>query len=447
MPEQRYKLGKYLAALVLIGALGRLLLLILLPHSSFAPSTDDSYVWAARDILHFNFHALGDRVPVYPLLVALCGLNLRALWVAQSILGVMASLMIFDMAFRRTRQGLYSLFVGVVCSLIPEILEYEAGVVTEVLTSFLLVTSLWLITRCEDAGKSNIGYPLALGSIVALAGLTRPLMMCLVPVYLCFLVPLWRPAKILQRENLRKALGFALPVVVLILGWCGFNYLNHGYFSPTTRAGQQLMDQVDPYVYLAPDRFGVLRDAWLQARQQTKDDSNHLPLDTFAAALPEMERQTGKTEIQLSQELASLAVYLAIRHPFLWLRRVEQGWVQFWGEPDPKEVDWPPSGKVGLIESVGAMSKFVLREIKAAFLVLALLSIPCALFRPKAFTRIEYLIFTMALWVSIFAAFTEFGDNRRFCVPFYMLIVYTVLTRGWIWITATSVQGPAFTSE
>jgi hypothetical protein len=121
--------------------------------------------------------------------------------------------------------------------------------------------------------------------------------------------------------------------------------------------------------------------------------------------------------------------------------------VQFWGEPDPKEVEWPPSGKVDLIESVGAMSKFVLREIKAAFLVLALLSIPCALFRPQAFTKIEHLIFTMALWVSIFAAFTEFGDNRRFCVPFYMLIVYTVLTRGWIWITATSAQGPVFTSE
>lgn len=93
------------------------------------------------------------------------------------------------------------------------------------------------------------------------------------------------------------------------------------------------------------------------------------------------------------------------------------------------------------------MAKFVVRETKAAFLLLALLSIACALFRPKVFTRVEYLTFTTALWVSVFAAFTEYGENRRFCVPFYMLIVYIVLTRAWIWIAATSSKGPVLTSE
>src|SRR5208283_1846252 len=173
-----------------------------------------------------------------------------------------SSLMIFDMAVRRTRHRLFSLFVGVACSLIPEVLEYEVGVATEALTGFLLVASLWLISRWGDAEEDMVRYPLALGSVVALAGLTRPLMICLVPVYFCFLVPLWPPAKMLERETLKKALFYALPVVVLIFGWCGFNFFNCGYFSPTTRAGQQLMDQVDPYVSLAPDRFGALRDAW-----------------------------------------------------------------------------------------------------------------------------------------------------------------------------------------
>ena len=243
----------------------------LLRHYSDTPLLDGSYIRAAQDILRFNFHALGDRVPVYPLLVALCGLNPRAIWVAQSILGVAASLMIFDMAFRRTRHGLYSLLVGLVCSLIPEVLVYESAVMTEAMTNFLLVTSLWLITRCDGDGESNIRYPLGLGSIVALAGLTRPLMICLVPVYYCFLVPLWPPAKILGREAIKRTLFFALPVIVLILGWCGFNYFNNGFFSPTTRAGQQLMDQVDPYVDLAPDRFAVLRDTWLQSRQQNNN--------------------------------------------------------------------------------------------------------------------------------------------------------------------------------
>ena len=72
-------------------------------------------------MLQFNFRALGERVPAYPLLVALCGINFRALWVAQSLLGIAASLMIFDMAFRRTRHALFSFLVGLVCSLIPQV--------------------------------------------------------------------------------------------------------------------------------------------------------------------------------------------------------------------------------------------------------------------------------------------------------------------------------------
>jgi hypothetical protein len=191
----------------------------------------------------------------------------------------------------------------------------------------------------------------------------------------------------------------------------------------------------------------VLRDIWLQSREQSSDYSIGTTEYFYGSALPEMERRTGKTEIQVSHELASLALYLEIHHPLYCLRRAEQGWIQFWGEPFHDEVAWPQGGKIRLTEFLTAIANFLVREIKAAFLVLALLSIPCALFRLKAFTRLEYLTFAIALWVSVFGAFTEFGNNRRFCVPLYMLIIYTVLTRVWLWITATSSQGAGATSD
>ena len=83
---------------------------------------------------------------------------------------------------------------------------------------------------------------------------------------------------------------------------------------------------------------------------------------------------------------------------------------------------------------------FLVREVEAVFLILALISLPCALVRLKVFTKLEYLTFAIALWVSVFASLTEYGENRRFCVPFYMLIVYTLLTRAWVWISAASSQ-------
>jgi hypothetical protein len=427
--------------LLALGALGRIPLMTLLGHVPILVYSDITYIQTAQNILRFNFHALGDRVPAYPLLVALCGLHPLGIWFAQSILGVTASLMIFDMAFRRTRHGLYSLLVGLACSLTPEVLVYESSVMTEALTNFLLVTSLWLITRCDRVGESNIRYPLGLGSIVALAGLTRPLMICLVPVYYCFLVTPWPPTKLLKRETIERTLFFALPAVVFILGWCGFNYFNNGFFTPTTRAGEHIMAQVDPYVDLAPERFAVLRDAWLQSRWQSKSTPDKNASGVYGGALPEVERRTGKTEIQISHEYESLALYLEIHHPLLCLRRAEQGWIQFWGEPTLDEVEWPQGGQVRLDEFLMTIANFLVREVEAVFLVLALLSIPCALFCRKAFTKLEYFIFAIALWVSIFAAFTEFGEIRRYCVPLYMLIIYTLLARFWMWITATSSEG------
>ncbi len=443
MPEQKDKSARYVWVLLVLGALVRLLLMTL-PHPfvSSGPLIDETYIQAAQDILRFNFHALGDRVPVYPLFVALSGLNPRAIWIAQSTLGLAASLMIFDMAFRRTRHGLFSLLVGLACSLIPEVLAFEASVYTEALTNFLLLTSLWLIARCEGAGESNIRYPLALGSIVALAGLTRPLMICLIPVYYCSLIPLWPAARIPRRKASRRTLSFALPVTVCILGWFGFNYFNNGYFTPTTRAGEHLMMQVDPYVYLAPDRFAVLRDAWLQSRRQTQFSLNENAEDLYESALPEVERRTGRTRIQASHEFASLALYLEIHHPLLCLRRAEQGWMHFWGEPQPNELKWPQGGEIRLREFLTALANFLVREVKATFLVLALLSVPCAIFRLKAFTELENLTFAIVLWISVFEAFTEFGANRRYCIPLYMLIIYTVLTRLWLWIAATASNGP-----
>lgn len=448
MPEQQGKYRSYALVLLVIGAVVRLLMMTWLhPLSSFNPYLAPSYILAAQDTLLLNFRALGDRVPVYPLLVALCGLKPQEIWVVQSVLGVAASLMIFDMAYRRTRHGLYALLVGLACSLIPEVLDYESLVMSEALANFFLVASLWLITRHEGAEESNVRYPLELGLIVALAGLTRPLLICLVPLYYCFLVPLWPPAGILKRQAIERTLYFALPVIVFIFGWCGFNYFNSGYFTPTTRAGQQFMDQVDPYVDLAPDRFAMPRDIWLQFRQRPLTHRYGTVEDVYEFALPEMEKRTGKTDAQVSHEFASLALYLEIHHPLLCLRRAELGWMQFWGELSPGEAAWPPGGKVRLGDFLTPIGDFLFGVLKAAFLALALFSLPCALFHRKAFTRIEYLIFAIVLWASVFAAFTEYGQNRRFCVPFYMLMTYTVMTRAWRWITATPSKGPGLTSD
>jgi hypothetical protein len=409
--------------LLVVGVLVRLLLMTRLRPLL----VDPSYVEAARNILQLNFRALGDRTPVYPLLIALCGLNPWAVWVAQSILGLAASWMILDMAFVVTRRGSAALVIALACSLIRDVLLYEPAIASEALAGFLLVASFWLITRGAGTAKDKVWYPLGVGLTAALAGLDRPLLLSLIPVYYFFVVPIWPPANILRLDVHKKSFLFAVPVITLVFGWCGFNYFNNGFFTPTTRAGQQLMDQVTPYVELAPDKFAVLRDVWVKNRPHFHDVQE----DMFNESLPEIQRRTGKSRIEVSRELTHLALYLQIHHPLLCLRRAEDGWMQFWGAPNSEDLPWAPDFRMGLTGFISPMLDFLTRQVVAVFLVLALLSFPCALFRLRVFTKSEYFVFTLTLWASIFAAFTEFGDNRRFSVPFLPLMFYVVLTWGW----------------
>ena len=228
-------------------------------------------------------------------------------------------------------------------------------------------------------------------------------------------------------------MAFTVPALVLILGWCGVVHRNSGRFALTTVAGHNLMDQVNPWVELAPSQFALLRDNWIKYREVTRatDINNVNPV--FDRSVAAISAETGRNPELVRSDYEALARYLMIHHPGLYLRRAEQGWIQFWAEPTRDEVVLPDAGSVTPAEFFMTFTDFMVREVKALFLILALISIPCLLARSKAFSRIEYLIFTLALWNSVFAALTEYGENRRFCVPFYMLIVYVLMTRAWIW--------------
>ena len=48
--------------------------------------------------------------------------------------------------------------------------------------------------------------------------------------------------------------------------------------------------------------------------------------------------EPGKSRAEVSHDLTQLALYLDIHHPLLFLRRAEDGWMQFWGEASPAET-------------------------------------------------------------------------------------------------------------
>ncbi len=335
---------RYALILFVLGVLARLPAFIQPLHLPVVVFFEGTYLQTAQDILHHNFHALGARVPLYPLFVLMCGLSPRTIWIAQSLLGIATSLLIYSMAFRRTRHAQFSLLVGFAGNLVPEVLAYESSIMSETLATFLLVLAVWLFSRFGRDENSPLIYPLGLGILVGLMALNRPLMISLLPVFFLFLIRAWPPANWLCSKTLKKTIAFAIPALALILGWCGLVYRNSGSFSPTTLSGHNLMDQVDPWVELAPAQFAILRDIWIEHRERNRNSPIKNVNPVFDESVPEVAAKTGWSASRASHEFQSMAVYLIVHHPGLYLRRAEQGWIQFWAEPTRDEVVLPDAG-------------------------------------------------------------------------------------------------------
>ncbi len=438
LSEPKDSFRRYALILLVLGVLTRLPAFLQPRSLPVVIFFDGSYLNAARDILHFDFHALGQRVPVYPLFLLLCGLKPRAIWIAQSLLGIASSLLIYSMAYRRTRDAKFAAVVGFAGSLAPEVLSFESSIMTETLASFLLVLAVWLIFRYNEVEKPPLVYPIGLGTLAGVMTLNRIAMISLLPVLFLALVPVWPVSNWLRRETWRKALAFSVPALALILGWCGLVHRNSGRFALTTVGGHNLMDQVDPWVELAPPRFAVLRDNWIRYREITRATNIQNVNPVFDRSVAAISAATGRSPALVGSDYEALARYLMIHHPGLYLRRAEQGWIQFWADPTRDEMVLPDAGSVSPSDFLLTFSDFMVQEVKAIFLVLALIAIPCLLIRSRIFSRLEYLIFILVLWNSVFCALTEYGENRRFVVPFYLLILYLLMTRAWIWVRAAS---------
>jgi hypothetical protein len=249
-------------------------------------------------------------------------------------------------------------------------------------------------------------------------------MLSLIPIYFYFVVSAWFPFRGLRRDLIRGALVFSAPVIILIGGWCTFNYVNNGVFTATTLTGHNLMRQASAYMDLAPDRFAPIKEVW--KRDPTQFDES---------------QYTRQERAQFVRQSVSLALYLYVHHPLLCIARAEQGWIAFWGTVGPEELDWSDSSRIGILQLLSAPAKFFVGEIKSVFLILALIAIPCAVFGLSIFNREEKFTFALAMWASVFAAFTEYGiNNYRYSYPFLRLILYTVLVAGWTCVTGLSAK-------
>ena len=368
----------------------------------------------------------GTRVPGYPAFVALLGVDPERVYAGQLFLGWLITLLLYLWAWRVTQRPALGVIVASGYTLIPGQFLFEANLLTETLTAFLLVLGFVLHLAVERSTSSPRrlfsagGLGLAAGAVGLVRILFYPLTVWLIPF-------VWTAGHVRWRRRLVQTTVFLVPALALLLGWVRFIDSAYGFLAPTTMGGYNLVQHTGGFFEYLPDEYAPIRDTYLRYRDirmaERGDQTN-----TIWEAIPELSRVSGLGFYDLSRELQRLSLMLIRQHPDLYLRNVAEGWVGFWKSPvywDPALVSSPVLASVLRIWALAGRA--VTLTVNAAFLGLSLLLIVRYrrygdLLRDRAWVAPWGFIW----FTSVVQTIVDHGDNPRFLVPLQPVVFYCV---------------------
>jgi hypothetical protein len=379
----------------------------------------------------------GLSTPLYPLFLAVSGLNFQEVKYLQYLLGVGISVILFSMVYHRTHNATLALIAGIIFCLNMGELAFEQAILTETLATFLLSLSAFKLQQLlGDAHPGWHEYAL-LGTLAGLTALTRPLYFYLAPVYFVFLLMMSRLGP-MRRTHLAI---FAGSAGALLLGWSFVNWWNVGYFSISTQLGFGLTNQSGAFIELAPEQYAAIRDPYLKARSK-QIAATGTQTNTIYRAWDEIQRETGYDEIRLLTEVTKMSLQLFTAHPILYARGVARSWLNFWVPPLSVGMPFLGGHSKGIYHgppllaalartarTIQAKEVPALMVLNLIFLLLVASMMMRLLMRVLPF-GFDQAAIAVVIIASLVQAMVEFGDGR-FAVPTFPLVIYTVIVGLW----------------
>lgn len=447
-----------------VGVISRLLMLLLYRPVYYSDTA--SYLRSAQAVRGGFASYDGTRTPGYPVFLALLG-DERSVWYAQLLLGFATTLLLFFIAWRLTSRAWFGGLIGLAHTLNLGQLFFESNLITESLTTFLLVLSLagacaWLYY--PRFRRTWVAFALGLTSSLTL--LVRPLFVFL-PVYL--LAALWLGTRFTSRRDeqyessqrttsrfaWRHAFAFALPVILLVGGWVSFIHSRYGDWSLTTMTGYHLIQHTGSFFEYVPDEFASLRDTYIRYRDAQVALSG-TQANTIWEAIPEMSQVSGYNFYDLSDVLAKISLRLILEHPLLFLQSAANGWWMFWRtsvywSADALRSSW----MAGMIDIAVMVQRAVLFFINILFISSSILfaatELLCAMRRRVSAAWLHFShpaqkayfwLLACAIWIaSILQTLLDHGDNPRFLVPLQSLVVLWVALMLYLRLSARGAAG------
>ncbi len=214
----------------------------------------------------WNLHS---QPPLYNLLGAVLmrfgpeGFVLESIHVLNVVMGAaLCGLLYFPAQILLRRRWLSVLLCGAV-ALHPSLLLYEAYILYDVITVFLVVATLACVAFFQ--WKERLGWLAAFLAGMNLLVLTRTIFHPVVLVPALLLSCIWAGAQ--WRRILLLGLLLSLPVV----GWCAKNYMKFGFWGTTSWTGMNLW-RVAAHDYSSEEREELVQAGLMDPMVAVRDD-------------------------------------------------------------------------------------------------------------------------------------------------------------------------------
>jgi hypothetical protein len=433
----------------------RLLVIVLYQPVSY--SDTPSYRRLADTVLQGFTSYDGTRTPGYPVFLALVGSDQRV-WLVQLFLGFITTLLLFYIGWKLTDKPWFGGLIAMAHTLNLGQLFFESNLLTESLTTFLMVlTMAGMLAWFLYPKIRSLWLAFILGFLSSVTLLVRPLFIYL-PFFL--LVFLWLEPKLdikrsklideggketqnkpsIQHSKWRSGIAFLVPVILLLGGWLVFIHKNFNEWSLTTMTGFHLVQHTGNFFEYVPDEYAVLRDTYIKYR-----DAHIAQFGTQTNAIwdaiPEMSKVSGYSFYALSRVLTRISIQLILNHPFLYIKNAISGWWMFWRVPvywsaDALPYPWLAGGvkiaipvERALVISINLCFIFASIYFALTEFISAIRHKPSMLSIRRTHPSLYAFLWMLLgnIWIaSILQTLLDHGDNPRFLVPLQSLVVFWV---------------------
>jgi 4-amino-4-deoxy-L-arabinose transferase-like glycosyltransferase len=207
------------SAIFLLALAARLAAVTWAGWSTVAFGDGPAYVFAARELVRTGHYPIATeafyfRAPGYPVFLAAVTLGrperIAAAKAANVLLGALAVLVLAALSARVFRRRGLAIATGIAAGVHPGLVSLSRDVASEPLFLLLLLAAGFLLLAAADRPSSNLA--LAAGIATALAALTRPSALVLIPFLAAPLLDRRHPMRARVHIAASALLGFALAL-------------------------------------------------------------------------------------------------------------------------------------------------------------------------------------------------------------------------------------------